>query len=247
MRLGGRSSNNGIVFDGEKYTARFIMAKDLKYNIEIKKKSDLKGIEEKLRSIPIVKSIYSLLSLHRFSIILVILIILADILPSSGESGGMYPVVLLITITTAVFMVSLLIYVIKTIFYKIKNTWMYHGAEHKTIYAALNNIDLTLMNVKKCPRIAKRCGTNLVVFLVLFYIILCFLTPYISIRYFCSYILAYELFDLDKGDEYPVIRLFFKFGYWCQQKIFTREPTDFQLEAAVDTMKKLLEAEGAGM
>ena len=120
---------------------------------------------------------------------------------------------------------------------------MFHGAEHKTIYACENNIELTLENVRKCPRIAKRCGTNLVVFLVLFYIVIAFLTNYASIKLVVSFVLAYELFDIENGDEIPFLKMFFKFGYWCQQNLFTREPSDIQLIASIETVKELQKLE----
>ena len=44
----------------------------------------------------------------------------------------------------------------------IKRTFMYHGAEHKTINCLEAGDDLTVENVKKHTRFHKRCGTSFV-------------------------------------------------------------------------------------
>lgn len=43
----------------------------------------------------------------------------------------------------------------------IKRTFMYHGAEHKSITCYEAGMDLTVENVKKCSRFHPRCGTSL--------------------------------------------------------------------------------------
>ena len=49
----------------------------------------------------------------------------------------------------------------------VKRTYMYHGAEHKTISCYECGLELTVENVKKCSRIHDRCGTTFL-FLVMF-------------------------------------------------------------------------------
>jgi uncharacterized protein YqhQ len=83
-------------------------------------------------------------------------------------------------------------------------------------------------------------------FLIAFQVLLVFFIDYVIFRFILSFILAYELFDLENGDKIPVINLFFKAGYWCQEKLFTKEPIDNQLAAAIDTAKKLMELEEEG-
>ncbi|MBP5373066.1 MAG: DUF1385 domain-containing protein, partial [Clostridia bacterium] len=55
----------------------------------------------------------------------------------------------------------------------IKRTYMYHGAEHKTISCFEKGLPLTVENVKGCTRVHDRCGTTFT-FLVLFISILVF-------------------------------------------------------------------------
>ena len=42
----------------------------------------------------------------------------------------------------------------------IKRTFMYHGAEHKTIYCYENDLELTVENVRQFTTLHPRCGTN---------------------------------------------------------------------------------------
>jgi len=69
------------------------------------------------------------------------------------------------------------------------------------------------------------------------------LRNYQSIKLIGAFVLAYEVFDLKNGDKIPVLRLFFKLGHWCQQRLFTREPTDGQLTASIETIKTLIDLE----
>ena len=42
----------------------------------------------------------------------------------------------------------------------IQRVFMYHGAEHKTIFCYENALDLTVENVRKMSRFHPRCGTS---------------------------------------------------------------------------------------
>ena len=43
---------------------------------------------------------------------------------------------------------------------EIKRVWMYHGAEHKTIFCYEKGLDLTVENARSQPRLHPRCGTS---------------------------------------------------------------------------------------
>lgn len=48
----------------------------------------------------------------------------------------------------------------------------YHGAEHKTVHCYESGMPLSTRNIKKCPTAHLRCGTSLVVFVIVLSIIL---------------------------------------------------------------------------
>ena len=66
-----------------------------------------------------------------------------------------------------------LAYLIMVSFVKdIKRTFMYHGAEHKTINCYEKEFDLTIDNVKRCSRLHDRCGTTFLFLVMIVSIIL---------------------------------------------------------------------------
>ena len=53
----------------------------------------------------------------------------------------------------------------------IRRTFMYHGAEHKSIACYEAGMELTVENVKKCTRFHPRCGTSFIFVMLIFSII----------------------------------------------------------------------------
>ena len=49
----------------------------------------------------------------------------------------------------------------------IKRVFMYHGAEHKTIFCYEHGEELTVENVRKYTRFHPRCGTSFLVIVLL--------------------------------------------------------------------------------
>lgn len=54
----------------------------------------------------------------------------------------------------------------------VRRTFMYHGAEHKTISCYENGLPLTPDNAKKCSRVHDRCGTTFIFFVLFISIII---------------------------------------------------------------------------
>ena len=245
MGIGGSSRNDGVNFQSDNYTASFTMGEDGSYKIKTSKNiiKSCKFIDFMCR-IPFIKGLYALVDNGPMVAIPIVILIILDVL-SIGErrvsSSNIvfrfaFAIMLLTTIVS-------MIYAIKKVIFRAKRTRSFHGAEHKTIYAHEKHLELTIENVRECPRIARRCGTNFVVFLLPIHFVMTLFIPYASLRFIFAFMLAFEIFDSKKGDELPILKLFFKFGFFCQQKLFTTEPTDAQLIAAIATMERLLELE----
>ena len=58
-----------------------------------------------------------------------------------------------------------------------KRTFMYHGAEHKTIFCYENEEELTVANVKKQTRFHPRCGTSFMVIMLILGIVIGLFVP----------------------------------------------------------------------
>ena len=139
----------------------------------------------------------------------------------------------------------------------IRRTFMYHGAEHKTITCYEKGLPLTVENAKKCERVHDRCGTTFIVFVMLISIIVFAIFESIlvsnqielhkAVRVLCKIAflpiiagLSYELLKaLSKTDFFLFYPL--KVPGLLLQRITTREPSDDMLEVAITSFKKVLE------
>ncbi len=139
----------------------------------------------------------------------------------------------------------------------IRRTFMYHGAEHKTITCYEKGMPLTVENARKCKRVHDRCGTTFIVFVMLISILVFALFESIlvdkgielhkAVRLLCKIGflpiiagLSYELLKaLSKTDCFIFYPL--KVPGLLLQRITTREPDDKMLEVAITAFNKVLE------
>ena len=134
----------------------------------------------------------------------------------------------------------------------IKRVFQYHGAEHKTIQAYENNEERTPENVSKYSTLHVRCGTSfLLIVMVVAVFVFALLGKQTILWRIISRILlmpviagiSYELIKLaGKFSRYRIVKILFYPGLLIQ-KITTREPDSSQLEVAISSFKKVLEAE----
>lgn len=136
----------------------------------------------------------------------------------------------------------------------IKRLFQYHGAEHKTIQGYEGGEDLVPASIKNYSRLHVRCGTSfllIVMFVAIFvFALLGKQTMLMRIVY------RVLLIPVIAGVSYELIKLAGKFSQnkWVNmifypglllQRMTTREPDDQQLEVAIQSFKKVLEAEQA--
>lgn len=136
----------------------------------------------------------------------------------------------------------------------IKRVFQYHGAEHKTIQAYENNEELKPENVRKYSTMHVRCGTSfLLIVMIVAILIFTLLGKQSMIWRIISRILlmpviagiSYELIRFaGKFSKYKVVNILFYPGLLLQ-KITTKEPDNDQIEVAISSFKKVIEAEKA--
>lgn len=148
-----------------------------------------------------------------------------------------------------------ILYIVFCSFFKdIKRTFMYHGAEHKTISCYEKGLPLTPENAKTCSRVHDRCGTTFIVFVMVISIIVfaCFESLVgVSItgapRLLCKIALlplvAGLSYELLKGLSKTTCFVFYplKLPGLLLQRITTREPDEKMLEVAIIAFNKVLE------
>ncbi len=144
-----------------------------------------------------------------------------------------------------------------------RETYCYHGAEHKTINCYEYGKDLTVENVKKCSRLHDRCGTTFI-FVVLIISILVFAlvgwlimgvagmstgstTADKAILFLIKLCtlpviagLSYEILKILARFQSPVLLPFKAPGYLLQ-KLTTREPSNEMIECAIMAFEKTLD------
>jgi uncharacterized protein YqhQ len=136
----------------------------------------------------------------------------------------------------------------------IERVFQYHGAEHKTIYAFEEGVELTLENVKRFSRLHPRCGTSFLLIVMLVSIAVFSLIPKawpfiwkaLSRVVLLPLIagISYEFLKWSaKNDQHPLVKLVIAPGL-ALQRLTTREPDDDQLEVAICSVKEALDENG---
>jgi len=130
-----------------------------------------------------------------------------------------------------------------------RRVFMYHGAEHKTVFAWEEGQELTVENIKRFSTRHPRCGTSFVLVVMITAILVFSLLGRPDFVHRVFYKLM--LLPVIAGISYEIIRFTGKKRHlkWVQvlswpglllQKITTKEPTDDQIETAIAAMKKVI-------
>lgn len=137
----------------------------------------------------------------------------------------------------------------------IKRVFMYHGAEHKTIFCYENGLDLTVENVKKMSRFHPRCGTAFMFVMLIISMFLSFSLVVIfpelqTISKILWIMVKIAILPLVMGIGYEFIKFAGKhdniivsilsYPGLLMQKITTVEPTDDIIEVAIESMKAVI-------
>lgn len=133
----------------------------------------------------------------------------------------------------------------------IKRVFMYHGAEHKTIFCYEKGLPLTVENVREQRRFHPRCGTSFMILMILVSIIF---STIVQIIFPSVYNIAWLwvvikilLIPLVCGAGFEVLKICGKYdnlatkiisapGLWLQ-RITTKEPDDGMIEIAIAALK----------
>ncbi len=144
-----------------------------------------------------------------------------------------------------------------------RETYMCHGAEHKTINCYEYGMPLTVENVRKCSRMHDRCGTTFM-FLVLVISILVLAVVGVPLSMFythfkiaglwenlISFLVRILLLPVIAGISYEILKLLsltdsilllpLKAPGYLLQKLTTREPTDGMIECAILAFERVVD------
>ncbi len=139
---------------------------------------------------------------------------------------------------------------------EMKRVFMYHGAEHKTIFCYEEGLPLTVENIKKQSRFHPRCGTSFLVITLLIGILLglfipaqpfgiSILRPVFKLLLLPIMIgIGYEAIKLCGKYDNKFTRILAKPGMWAQH-ITTREPDEKMIEVAIEAMNAVIPDDGS--
>ena len=139
----------------------------------------------------------------------------------------------------------------------IKRTFMYHGAEHKTIFCYEQGLELTVESVRRQKRFHPRCGTSFLILMLIVGIFISFFidplfslifgfTPITVVRVLIKLVLlplivgiGYELIKIAGRYDNLFTRIISAPGVWLQH-ITTKEPDDSMIECAIAALERVI-------
>ena len=147
-----------------------------------------------------------------------------------------------------------------TLMKDIRRTFMYHGAEHKTIFCYEQGLELTVENVRKQKRFHPRCGTSFLILMLLVSIVVNMFIPATLVDHKIVNIVArtgiglltlpfimgigYELIRFAGRHDNLFTRIISAPGVWLQH-ITTKEPDDSMIECAIAAVKEVIPDDGS--
>lgn len=137
-----------------------------------------------------------------------------------------------------------------------KRVYMYHGAEHKSIFCYEKGLELTVENVRDQRRFHPRCGTSFMFFMLLLsiFIGIVFLWPIETVwlrtllklpLVLISVAVGYEFIKYAGRHDNAFVRVLSAPGLWMQ-RLTTREPDDSMIEVGITSLKCALPDEFPG-
>ena len=137
----------------------------------------------------------------------------------------------------------------------IKRTFMYHGAEHKTIFCYENGLELTVENVRKMSRFHPRCGTAFMFVMIIISVLissaLVLIFPdlanvsrvlWIMVKIAVLPLvmgLGFEFIKFAGRHDNALVKILSYPGL-LMQRITTVEPTDDIIEVAIESIKAVI-------
>ncbi len=136
----------------------------------------------------------------------------------------------------------------------IKRVFMYHGAEHKSIFCYEQGLELTVENVRKQKRFHPRCGTSFIFVILIISIlissILVVIFPgidevravWMAIKLLIVPLtvgIGYEFIRYAGKHDNALVKILSAPGLWMQ-RLTTQEPTDDIIEVGIESIKAVL-------
>lgn len=130
----------------------------------------------------------------------------------------------------------------------IHRTFMYHGAEHKTIFCYEKGLELTVENVRAQKRFHPRCGTSFILIVLVVSILVSSVVTWENV--FVRILMKIILLPVTVGISFEIIKFAGRHDNWFTkiisapglwfQRFTTQEPDDSMIEVAIAAVKPVL-------
>ena len=130
----------------------------------------------------------------------------------------------------------------------IRRTFMYHGAEHKTIFCYEKGLELTVENVRKQQRFHPRCGTSFLLIVLVVSVLVSSVITWENV--FIRVLLKILMLPITVGISYEIIKFAGRHDNWFTkiisapglwfQNFTTQEPDDSMIEIAIAAVTPVL-------
>ena len=136
----------------------------------------------------------------------------------------------------------------------IRRVFQYHGAEHKTINAYEDKVELTVENVKKYTKEHVRCGTSFILVVlvtsIIFFMFVHEWTWYLRLGYKLLLLpfiagIAYEVIRFAGSRKDSIITKILVAPGLLMQRVTTREPEPEMIEVAIKSLQCVLDREAS--
>ena len=136
----------------------------------------------------------------------------------------------------------------------IKRVFMYHGAEHKSIFCYEQGLELTVENVRKQKRFHPRCGTSFIFVILIISILISSVlvvafpgidevrAVWMAIKLLIVPLtvgIGYEFIRYAGKHDNALVKILSAPGLWMQ-RLTTQEPTDDIIEVGIESIKAVL-------
>lgn len=130
----------------------------------------------------------------------------------------------------------------------IHRTFMYHGAEHKTIFCYEKGLELTVENVRAQKRFHPRCGTSFILIVLVVSILVSSVVTWENVL--VRILMKIILLPITVGISFEIIKFAGRHDNWFTkiisapglwfQRFTTQEPDDSMIEVAIAAVKPVL-------
>ncbi len=139
----------------------------------------------------------------------------------------------------------------------IKRVFMYHGAEHKSIFCYEKGLELTVENVRSCKRFHPRCGTSFIFVVLIISVFmssalllifpdlkedtnrLLWMIIKVAVNLPVVTAISYEFIKYAGKHDNILTKILSAPGLWMQ-RITTKEPDDSMIEVAITSIKAVI-------